>query len=154
MNLPKVVEEFGVGVVNAIEPIVTGYMNRNWRVATDHGAFVLKQILDVDADQARRQHTLMARLTGCGVPVPTVVTLPDGDTVMERSGARFALVAWVTAVIEKACTSISHAATSSVRCLPSCITSLPEPWLPLRNPCVCVRKIRRKPSTRSIITST
>lgn len=47
----------GFGLSDPIEawPLAEGLMNRNWRVRTREGGWAVKQIMDIDADSARRQ---------------------------------------------------------------------------------------------------
>ncbi|MGH3823633.1 MAG: phosphotransferase enzyme family protein, partial [Pseudonocardiaceae bacterium] len=80
-------------------PLAEGLMNRNWRVRTREGVWAIKQILDIDADSARRQHRITRALADRGLPVPPPRMSPDGDTVVELAGIGvFAALPWVEGV--------------------------------------------------------
>jgi len=91
----------GFGLSDPVEAwaLAEGLMNRNWRVRTREGEWALKQILDIDADSARRQHRVTRVLAEWGVPVPPPHTSPGGDTVVEVAGMGvFAVLPWVEGV--------------------------------------------------------
>lgn len=96
----------GFGLSEPIEArsVAEGLMNRNWRVCTREGVWALKQILDVHANQARRQHRVTRTLAGLGLPVPPPQTTPDGDTLVNVEGVEvesigmFAVLPWVDGV--------------------------------------------------------
>ncbi|MDQ3762870.1 MAG: phosphotransferase [Actinomycetota bacterium] len=76
-----------------------GLMNRNWRVRTREGVWAVKQLLDVDAEAARRQHRITRTLADLGLPVPPPQATPDGNTVIELPGiGMFAVLPWVEGV--------------------------------------------------------
>ncbi|MGH3980700.1 MAG: phosphotransferase enzyme family protein [Pseudonocardiaceae bacterium] len=82
-----------------VRPLTEGLMNRNWRVGTREGVWALKRVLDVDVDQARRQHRVTRTLAGLGLPVPPPHTTPDGDTLVSlRDRGLFAVLPWVDGV--------------------------------------------------------
>jgi Ser/Thr protein kinase RdoA (MazF antagonist) len=77
--------------------VTEGLMNRNWRVTTVTGVWAVKQVLDVDAAAARRQHRATAGVAGLGLPVPAPVTAGD-DSVVVVDGAVYAVLPWVDGV--------------------------------------------------------
>ncbi|WP_123605305.1 phosphotransferase [Micromonospora sp. Llam0] len=85
---------FDLGTVQDIEVIDAGLMNRNWRVTTDRGMFAVKQVRDIDAVAARRQHAATRVLAERGRPVPAPLTVPGGDTLLEYDGDVYAVTAW------------------------------------------------------------
>lgn len=66
--------QFGLPGPYRLEIVTSGLMNRNWRVTRPGPAgdqvWALKQVLDVDADQARFVHRACRDLAWSGVPVP------------------------------------------------------------------------------------
>jgi Ser/Thr protein kinase RdoA (MazF antagonist) len=99
--LVEVMSAFGLGGILSVEPLHTGTMNLNWRVVTQVGAFAVKQIVDADAEQSRRQHHAVQALAERGMPVPTPVRLAagrrtvPGDTVLDHPAGNFSVVPWV-----------------------------------------------------------
>lgn len=90
---------FGLAKPSEVRPLADGLMNRNWRVCTPEGVWALKQVLDVHADQARRQHRVTRALAGLGLPVPPPKTTQDGDTLVDVAGIGvFAVLPWVDGV--------------------------------------------------------
>jgi Ser/Thr protein kinase RdoA (MazF antagonist) len=94
--LAAVAAAFGLGAVQDVSVIAAGSMNRNWRVTTPAGRFAVKQVLDVDAVAARRQHAATAALGGGGHPVPAPLRTAEGDTLLEYEGHIYAVVPWVS----------------------------------------------------------
>ncbi|MGH3835931.1 MAG: phosphotransferase [Pseudonocardiaceae bacterium] len=87
---------FGLAELTEVRSLADGLMNRNWRVCTREGVWALKQVLDVHADQARRQHRVTRTLAGLGLPVPPPQTTPAGDTLVNAEGIGvFAVLPWV-----------------------------------------------------------
>jgi len=90
---------FGLSDPTQVWPLAEGLMNRNWRVRTREGVWAVKQILDIDADSARRQHRVTRTLAKLGLPVPPPRRCPDGDTVVELAGTGvFAVLPWIEGV--------------------------------------------------------
>ncbi len=56
-------------------------MNRNWRVCTPEGVWALKQVLDVHADQARRQHRVTRTLAAFTAGYREATPLADASLV-------------------------------------------------------------------------
>ncbi|MEV6350263.1 phosphotransferase [Actinoplanes sp. NPDC051851] len=94
--LGAVAAAFGLGTVQDVRVIADGLMNRNWQVATPAGRFAIKQVLDVDAVAARRQHAATAALAAGGHPVPAPLRTGDGDTLLEYEGHIYAVAPWVS----------------------------------------------------------
>lgn len=93
--LNRVALAFGLGAVTSADTIVEGLMNRNWRITTGGGgAFAVKQVIDVDAAAARRQHVATAALAAVGLPVPSPLRATTGDTLAELGGHVYAVVPW------------------------------------------------------------
>ncbi|MEV6927114.1 phosphotransferase [Dactylosporangium sp. NPDC051485] len=102
-DLPVVAARFGLGEITDIRVITAGTMNRNWRVTTTRGVWAVKQVLDVDAAAARRQHQVTIALAGRGLPVPPACTLAghgDGgrDTLLDLHGRRYSVSGWAAGV--------------------------------------------------------
>jgi Ser/Thr protein kinase RdoA (MazF antagonist) len=95
--LQEVADAFELGAVTRVQVVPEGLMNRNWRVTTVTGARAVKQVLDVDAAAARRQHRATAALARIGLPVPAPVKAGD-DTVAVVDGAAYAVLPWVDGV--------------------------------------------------------
>ena len=95
--LQQVADAFGLGAVTRVEVVTEGLMNRNWRVTTVTGVWAVKQVLDVDAAAARRQHRATAALAGVGLPVPAPVTAGD-DTVVVVDGAVYTMLPWADGI--------------------------------------------------------
>ncbi len=97
--ITAVLQGFGLSEPTEARSVADGLMNRNWQVCTREGVWALKQVLDVHADQARRQHRVTRALAGLGLPVPPPQTTPDGDTLVdvERIGV-FAVLPWAEGV--------------------------------------------------------
>lgn len=100
-RVTAVMTEFGLGAPTKIERLPLGFMNRNWRVATPDGIFVVKQVLDVAIEKVIRQHTVTAALAGRGFPVPRQATLPGGDTVLDHADGMFTVAPWVSGVFRQ-----------------------------------------------------
>ncbi|MEV4416194.1 phosphotransferase [Catellatospora sp. NPDC049609] len=94
-TLHGVAAHFQLGEIIEVREITEGVMNRNWQVTTDTGRYAVKQVLDVSADKARRQHEVTAALAAAGLPVPAPVTGGEGDTVWEIPAGAFAVLPWV-----------------------------------------------------------
>ncbi len=77
---------FGLGAVQQVEVNAAGLMNRNWRVTAAGGTFAVKQVLDIDAAAARRQHAATRALADRGRPVPAPLSTTGGDTLLEHDG--------------------------------------------------------------------
>jgi homoserine kinase type II len=92
----EVIAGFGLGHVSDVRRLTDGLMNRNWRVATSAGVVAVKQILDIDAERARRQHRAVAELAASGFPVPAPLHTPAGETVLDHGDGLFAVLPWVT----------------------------------------------------------
>lgn len=93
--LSRAAEVFDLGAVTTGMTVAEGLMNRNWRVVTRRGVYAVKQILDVDEDQARRQHEVCTLLAGRSLPVPAPVRTRTGDTVADIDGGLFSVAPWV-----------------------------------------------------------
>ena len=85
---------FGLGVVIEVRPLAEGLMNRNWRVTTPTCVAAVKQVLDIGADQARRQHEVTRALHERGLPVLAPVAGPGGVTLLEHPAGVFAALPW------------------------------------------------------------
>jgi homoserine kinase type II len=92
---PEVLSAFGLGPASESRFLPDGLMNRNWRVDTAEGFFALKELLDVDALQARRNLAVLAGLAKSGLPIPVPVAGPGGDPVVEIEGRIFYLFPWI-----------------------------------------------------------
>lgn len=92
--ISAVAKAFSLGAVGEIEVIDAGLMNRNWRVTAGRGVFAVKQILDIDATAAHRQHTATRALAAKGHPVPAPLTTTAGDTLLEHDGQIYAVAGW------------------------------------------------------------
>src|SRR4051812_38669599 len=92
--IPDVTNAFGLGTPERLEPL-TITMNRNWRVTTPAGTFAVKQLLDHSPEQARRTHAVLGALAVRGLPVPTPLGLPNGDTVLDHACGSFTIAPWM-----------------------------------------------------------
>jgi homoserine kinase type II len=95
--LQQIADAFGLGAVTRVQVVPEGLMNRNWLVTTMTGAWAVKQVLDVDAAAARRQHRATAALARIGLPVPAPVKAGD-DTVVVVDGAVYAVLPWADGI--------------------------------------------------------
>jgi homoserine kinase type II len=86
---------FGLPASCELTVLTAGLMNRNWAVTCGDARYALKQILDVDAEQARRQHTAVTALADAGLPVAVPLASPGGATVVETAGAIWSLAPWI-----------------------------------------------------------
>jgi homoserine kinase type II len=93
--LGRVLRSFGAGEVLVAGELTAGLMNRNWRVETAVDVFALKQVLDIDAAQAERQHRVTAALAAAGFAVPAPFQGSAGSTLVEVDGCLFALLPWI-----------------------------------------------------------
>jgi hypothetical protein len=75
--IEEVVSWFGLGPVIEVRYLAEGLMNRNWQVRTPAGVVAVKQVQDIGADAARRQHEATRALAGCGLPLlaPTAMVM-------------------------------------------------------------------------------
>lgn len=89
--LDRVAAAFGLGPVTSASTIAEGLMNRNWRVTTVRGGFAVKQVIDVDAAAARRQHAATAALAAQGDPVLVPLHTATGDTLACIDGQVYAV---------------------------------------------------------------
>ena len=94
--MKDVVATFGLGEVWAVAFLANGMMNHNWRVDTSTGTYAVKQLRDVQPDEARRQHDTLDQLATAGLPVPRVIRTSEGDSVVEVDGLPYAASAWVS----------------------------------------------------------
>jgi homoserine kinase type II len=92
--LNRVTVAFGLGPVMSAGTIAEGLMNRNWRITTGSGQFAVKQVIDVDAAAARRQHAATAALAAHGLPVPAPLRTTSGDTLADVGGQVYAVTPW------------------------------------------------------------
>lgn len=95
MPPPEALSAFGLSPARESRFLPDGLMNRNWRLDTAEGSFALKELLDIDAQQARRNLAVLAPLAGTGLPIPVPVSGPGGDPVVEIDGRAFSLFPWV-----------------------------------------------------------
>jgi homoserine kinase type II len=130
--LQQVADAFGLGVVTRVEVVTEGLMNRNWRVTTVTGVWAVKQVLDVDAAAARRQHRATAALAGLGLPVPAPVTAGD-DSVVVVDGAVYAALPWVDGVHRRGHTLTVAEATALGELLARLHSALTETMPPARD---------------------
>jgi homoserine kinase type II len=86
---------FGLGAIRRTVHLAEGLMNRNWRVDSEVGRFVLKQVLDVPFATARRNLAVVARLHKGGVPVCPATPSSAGDLVVEIGDRGYCLFPWV-----------------------------------------------------------
>ncbi|WP_433358853.1 phosphotransferase enzyme family protein [Streptosporangium sp. CA-115845] len=70
-------------------------MNRNWRVDAGAVSVAVKEVRDVSANQTLLQHRVTAALAAAGLPVPTPLTTPGGQTLLHVDGEVFTAVSWV-----------------------------------------------------------
>ncbi len=95
-RLDSALNRLGLGKTSTAELVTEGLMNLSWAVTTSGNERVfIKQVLDVDADQARLQHRATAALSERGLPVCTPFAADDGSTLIEHDGALFAIYPWV-----------------------------------------------------------
>lgn len=95
--LHQVADAFHLGTVLSAAVVTEGLMNRNWRVTTTTGSWAVKQVLDIDAAAARRQHRATAVLARLGLPVPAPALAGD-DSVAVIDGAVYAVLPWTTGI--------------------------------------------------------
>jgi len=93
----EVVSWFGLGTVTGVRELPEGLMNRNWQVRTPAGVVAVKQVQDIGADAARRQHEATRALAGRGLPVLAPLAGPGGVTLLEHPAGVFAVLPWVAA---------------------------------------------------------
>jgi len=74
-------------------------MNRNWRVTCPgplgDQVWALKQVLDVDADQARFVHRACRDLASAGIPIPIPYQASSGDTLTLTPEGIWSLAPWI-----------------------------------------------------------
>ena len=93
-----VIAQWRIGQVHKIHRVATGMMNKNWRVDTDTGSYVLKLFLDVRGPQLAFQIRVLRALAAVGVPVPLpVLTQHNTDTIL-IAGHEYGVYPWVTGV--------------------------------------------------------
>jgi len=101
-DLPVVAARFGLGEITGTKVITAGTMNLNWQVTTVRGVWAVKEVLDVDAAAARRQHRVTIALAARGLPVPPACTASgDGagrDTLLVLEGRLYAVTGWADGV--------------------------------------------------------
>jgi homoserine kinase type II len=98
-DLPVLVERFGLGRVTGIEYLVHGLMNPNWRVETDTGVFVVKRIVDVPLERARRNLATPGALASFELPVCAPFADGEGEYVVEAAlGRGYCIFPWVEGV--------------------------------------------------------
>lgn len=96
-----------LGTVIDVRPVAEGLMNRNWRVTTLTCVAAVKQVLDIDADQASRRHAVTRALHERGLPVLAPVAGPGGVTLLEHPAGVFAVLPWVAGT-HRSGLSLSH----------------------------------------------
>ncbi|MCG5215478.1 phosphotransferase [Streptosporangium soli] len=94
-DLPIILEAFGLGNVHEMRYLTEGLMNRNWKVITEHGTFVLKRIIDVPLPLARRNLSVLTALANDGVPACPPVTTTSGEPVVKVEERGYCLCPWV-----------------------------------------------------------
>jgi Ser/Thr protein kinase RdoA (MazF antagonist) len=90
-----IAERFALGAVSSCTPVTEGLMNPNWRVRSAAGVFAVKQLRDATPDAVRRQHELLPRLAGRGIPVPAVRAARGGDSLADIDGHWYAVSGWL-----------------------------------------------------------
>jgi len=93
--VPDIVRAFGLGNLGSVSYLATGLMNRNWKIATQAGAFALKQIIDVPVPTARRNLRVLSALHEAGVPSCPPVLTPGGDPVVEVDERGYCVLPWL-----------------------------------------------------------
>ncbi|MGK5544993.1 phosphotransferase [Streptomyces sp. URMC 127] len=94
-DLRQAQEAYRLGEVRAVQYLADGLMNRNWRLRTDRGEFVLKCVVDVTPSLARRNLGVVSKLGARGVRVCPAVRTAEGDVLAEIAGHSYALFPWV-----------------------------------------------------------
>ncbi|MBB6038206.1 phosphotransferase [Phytomonospora endophytica] len=94
--LAALVAVYGLESVTKVSFIIEGLMNRNWRLETTRGGFVLKQLLDVSPTKARRNFMVLAALAEFGLPVPVPMPASNGDLVVELEDGAYCLFEWAS----------------------------------------------------------
>ena len=98
-RLAQVAEAFDLGSVGAVKVIAEGLMNRNWQVDTSRrGTVAVKQVRDVTAEAARRQHATTTALAARGLPVLAPMVTTTGDTLADVDGDVYAVATWARGV--------------------------------------------------------
>ncbi|GIM90167.1 phosphotransferase [Paractinoplanes toevensis] len=128
-TLHQVVDAFRIGPVVRVDVVTEGLMNRNWRVTTTLGEWAVKQVLDVDATAARRQHRATTALARLGLPVPAPATAGD-DSVVTVDGAVYAVQPWVNGAHRHGLTLTIHEAAALGELLARLHTALAEIMAP------------------------
>jgi Ser/Thr protein kinase RdoA (MazF antagonist) len=128
-TLHQVADAFRLGPVVRADVVTEGLMNRNWRVTTTLGDWAIKQVLDVDAAAARRQHRATTALARLGLPVPVPVTTGD-DSVVIVGDAVYAVLPWANGTHRHGLTLTIHEAAVLGELLVHLHTALAETMPP------------------------
>lgn len=93
--LPDLVRQFQLGSVGECRYLSQGLMNRNWRLESEQGTFVLKEFHDASMRDARRNLEAVTQLHTSGIPVPLPVRSSSGDLVVAAGSQEYCLFPWV-----------------------------------------------------------
>lgn len=69
--------------------------NRNWRVVTPGGRFLLTRLVSATRRQALFRIQVTAALAAAGLPVPAPIPTRDGRPLVETAHGRYALYSWI-----------------------------------------------------------
>ena len=94
-DLPSLAAVYRLAPVRTWTRLPHGMMNPNWRLETDSGPLVLKRVMDVSLDKARRNLSAPMLLAEAGIPVCAPKRTSGGDVVAEVGDRGYCLFAWV-----------------------------------------------------------
>lgn len=94
-DLDLIARAFPIGEIHTVSYLVTGLMNRNWKVTAATGAYALKQILDVTPELARRNLRVLEVLHQRGIPTCAPVLTRTGDPVLDVEDRSYCLLPWL-----------------------------------------------------------
>jgi homoserine kinase type II len=89
--LAEVCAAAGLGELRDVRYLPIGLMNRNWHAETASGSFAIKQLMDINAEQAGTQLALLGKLAARGLPVP----VPHSSGVQTLGDKSFTIFPWV-----------------------------------------------------------
>lgn len=87
-----------IGAIRGTTTPATGTINRTVLVETENGAFALRAYRHVERERVEREHAIIAYARVQGIPAVPPLSLPDGETILERGGRFYALFPYAPGV--------------------------------------------------------
>lgn len=92
-HIKKIIAQYPVGEIKAIEPITTGWVNKNFRIYTNEGEFILQRLAPVfDERTVEDMAKVTTHLQSQQVPTPELIKTHTGSWYYKQEGELWKLM--------------------------------------------------------------